>query len=134
MEYADLSVDEIRRQLEEAETKQAELNRILEVRRQEGKDDVIQQIRNIIEKNGYRFEEILPLVAPKRRRGMGAARKLVSDRQYTRYVDPDNADNIYVRGVLPGWMKQKMQEQGYDPGSKADRVAFKANSLQAIEG
>lgn len=131
MEYADLSVDEIRRQLEEAETKQAELNRILEVRRQEGKDDVIQKIRDIIENNGYRFEEILPLVAPKRRRGM--ARKLVSDRQYTRYVDPDNADNIYVRGVLPGWMKQKMQEQGYDPGSKADREAFKANSLQAIE-
>lgn len=133
MEYADLSVEEIRRQLEEAETKQAELNHILKVRRQEGKDDVIQQIRDVIEKNGYQFEEILPFVAPKRRRGMAASRKLVSNRQYTRYVDPDNADNIYVRGVLPGWMKQKMREQGYDPGLKADRVAFKENSLQAVE-
>lgn len=145
MEYANLSVEElkrqleeltteeIKRQLEESTTKQTEMNRILEVRRQEGKEDVVQQIRNIIEKNGYQFDEILPFVAPKRRRGMGAVRKLASERQYTRYADPDNAENIYVRGVLPGWMKRKMQEQGYDPSSKTDREAFKANSLQAIE-
>ncbi|AFL72734.1 H-NS histone family protein [Thiocystis violascens] len=134
MEYADLSVEEIKRQLDEAETKQAELNRILKVRRQEGREEVVLQIRSLIEDNGYQFDEILPLVAPKRRRGAGAQRKPVSDRQYTRYVDPDNAENIYVRGVLPGWMKQKMQEQGYDPKSKSDREAFKENSLQAIEG
>jgi DNA-binding protein H-NS len=30
-------------------------------------------------------------------------------------------------------MKQKMQEQGYDSSVKADREAFKANYLQAIE-
>lgn len=134
MEYADLSVEEIKRQLDEAETKKAELNHILEVRRQEGKEEVILQIRHLIEDNGYRYEDILPLVAPKRRRGAGAPRKPVSHRQYTRYVDPDNAEHIYVRGVLPGWMKQKMQEQGYDPTSKTDREAFKENSLQAIEG
>lgn len=130
MEYANLSVDEIKRQLDEAENRQAELSRILEVRRQEGREGVIEQIRDIIENNGYQYDEILPFVA--RKRGRGAARKLVSDRQYTRYVDPDNAEHIYVRGVLPGWMKQKMQEHGYDPASKDDRLAFKANSLQAI--
>jgi DNA-binding protein H-NS len=34
--------------------------------------------------------------------------------------------------VLPGWMKAKMQEQGYDPNSKTDRVAFKTNVLKAV--
>lgn len=137
MEYANLSVEEIRRQLEETESKQAELNRLLEVRRQEGKDDVIQQIRDIIESNGYEYADILPNVVPKRRRGIKAPPPLpmvVPDRQYTRYVDPDNPDNIYVRGVLPGWMKKKMQEQGYDPSSRDDRQTFKSNYLQPLEG
>ena len=140
MEYENLSVDEIRRQLEEAESKKAELNRLLAVRRHEGKDEVIQQIREIIDNNGYEYDEILPHVTPKRGRGRRPSRfkqpKPVSSstRQYTQYVDPDNADNIYVRGVLPGWMKQKMQEQGYDPSSKSDRETFKANSLRALAG
>lgn len=141
MEYTNLSVDEIRRQLEEAESKQAELNRLLAVRRHEGRDEVIRQIREIIENHGYEYDEIVPLLTPKR--GRGRARGFVvasqksgasSARQYTRYVDPDNASNIYVRGVLPGWMKQKMQEQGYDPTSKDDRETFKSNSLRVLEG
>lgn len=134
MEYANLSVEEIQRQLEEAESKKVELKRLLEVRRQEGKDEVAQQIRDIIENNGYEYDEILPLISPRRRRAMSPSRKLVSSRQYKRYVDPDDANNIYVRGVLPGWMKKKMQDQGYNPSSKADREAFKANSLREVDG
>lgn len=135
MEYANLSVEEIQRQLAEAESKKTELRRLLEVRREEGKDDVVQQIRDLIENNGYDYDEIIPLVVPKRRRaGAVVVRKLVGDRQYKRYVDPDNPENIYVRGVLPGWMKQKMQDQGYDPSSKEDREAFKANSLRELQG
>ncbi|EGV32034.1 hypothetical protein ThidrDRAFT_1608 [Thiorhodococcus drewsii AZ1] len=130
MEYANLSVEEIQRQLDEAESKKTELKRLLETRREEGKDDIVQQVRDLIESNGYDYDEIIPLVAPKRRRGAG--RKLSGDRQYKRYVDPDNSENVYVRGVLPGWMKKKMQEQGYDPSSKEDREAFKANSLREI--
>nr|WP_081763416.1 H-NS histone family protein [Imhoffiella purpurea] len=129
MEYASLSVEEIQRQLQEAENKKVELKRLLEVRREEGKDDIVQQIRDLIEQNGYDYDEIIPHVSPKRRRGAGG-RKLVGDRQYKRYVDPDNPDNVYVRGVLPGWMKQKMAAEGYDPASKDDRESFKANCLR----
>jgi DNA-binding protein H-NS len=49
-------------------------------------------------------------------------------------VDPENAENVYSRGAIPGWMKQKMQDQGYDPSKKADRDAFKANYLRVKEG
>ncbi len=134
MEYANLSVEEIKRQLEEAESRKAELHRMLETRRQEGKDEVAQQIKDLIESNGYEYDEILPLVTPKRKRGGSAQKKAVSSREYTRYVDPENAANVYVRGVLPGWMKQKMRAEGYDPTSKTDREAFKTNSLRVLEG
>jgi DNA-binding protein H-NS len=69
-------------------------------------------------------------VAPKRRRASGGK---ASDRSYTRYVDPENPENIYSRGVLPKWMKEKMAAQGYDPAVREDREAFKANYLQAVK-
>lgn len=134
MDYTDLSVEEIQRQLEEAESRKAELRRLLDVRREERKDEVVQQVKDLIINNGYDLDEILSMIAPRRRRGSAGSRKLVSIRQYKRYVDPDNSDNVYVRGVLPGWMKQKMRDQGYDPSSKDDREAFKANSLRLVEG
>ncbi|NEV61953.1 H-NS family nucleoid-associated regulatory protein [Thiorhodococcus minor] len=134
MDYTDLSVEEIQRQLEEAESRKAELRRMLEVRREERKDEVVQQVKDLIINNGYELDEIISMIAPRRRRGSVGSRKLVSSRQYKRYVDPDNSENVYVRGVLPGWMKQKMRDQGYDPSSKDDREAFKANSLRLVEG
>ena len=134
MEYANLSVDEIQQQLAEIESSKAELKRALEVRRQEAKSEVAQQIRGLIAQYGYELEEILPLVESKRRRAVGSVRRSpTGGRQYTRYVDPENGDNVYVRGVLPGWMKQKMAEQGYDPSSKTDREAFKSSYLQAVD-
>ena len=138
MTFANLSAEEIRRQLEEIEQNKTELERALTVRRQEEKHGVIQQIRDLITSNGYELDEIVPLIiTARRRRGAGvlaSARGSASGRDYTRYVDPENPENVYVRGVLPGWMKQKMQEQGYDPSLKADRESFKANYLQVLEG
>ena len=134
MEYANLNVDEIRQRLEEIEQNKSELQRALTTRRQEAKQGVVQQIRDLISQNGYEVDEIVPLIMPRRRRGAAAApRATPSGRDYTRYVDPENSENVYVRGVLPGWMKQKMQEQGYDASVKADRESFKANYLQVLE-
>ncbi len=134
MEYANLSVDEIRQQLEEIEQSKSELQRALTTRRQEAKQGVVQQIRDLISQNGYEADEIVPMITPRRRRGPAATtRATPSGRDYTRYVDPENSENVYVRGVLPGWMKQKMHEQGYDASVKADREAFKANYLQVLE-
>jgi DNA-binding protein H-NS len=137
VEYANLSVDEIQQQLDEIEQSKAELQRALVTRRQEARHGVAQQVKDLIAEHGYEIDEILPLIVARRRRGAGRAaaqpRATQSGREYTRYVDPENAENIYVRGVLPGWMKQKMQEQGYDSSAKADREAFKANYLKVME-
>lgn len=132
MEYANLSFDELQQRRSQLEQEQAELERAMEQRRQQAKHDVAQQIRDIIAEGGYEVSEIMSLVTGRKRRAAAPAPRK-SGRQYTRYVDPENQDNVYVRGVIPGWMKQKMQEQGYDAGSKQDREAFKANYLQAVD-
>jgi DNA-binding protein H-NS len=126
-----LSVDEIQQQLAELAQNQALLEQVLAERRQQAKYDLVQEIKDLIQDRGYDVAEILSLMTSRRRRS--AAAKKGSSRQYTKYVDPDNPENVYVRGVLPGWMKQKMQDQGYDPSVKQDREAFKANYLHVLE-
>jgi len=126
-----LSLDEIQQQLEELAQNRIDLEQALAQRKQQAKYDLVQEIKDLIQGRGYDVADILSLMGTRRRRS--AAAKKGSSRQYTRYVDPDNPENVYVRGVLPRWMKQKMQDQGYDPGSKEDRESFKANSLQVLE-
>jgi DNA-binding protein H-NS len=126
-----LSIDEIERQLEQLAQEQSGLARALEERRHQAKYDLAEQIKEMIAEQGYEVEEITPLIAARRRRAAVSAKQGTA-RQYTKYIDPDNPANVYVRGVIPGWMKAKMQEQGYDPSSKEDRETFKASSLQAV--
>ena len=134
MQYENLSEDELQHQLRQLEQSRADIERALDQRRQQLKYDLVQQIKDTITANGYDVAEIATLLTGRKRRAAAAAPPAKkSGREYTRYVDPDNPDNVYVRGVIPGWMKQKMADQGYDPSSKADRDQFKANSLHAVD-
>jgi DNA-binding protein H-NS len=129
--FDNLSVDELQQQLDQLDQSRADLEQALEQRQQQAKYDLAQEIKDLIEDRGYELSEIAGLLGSRRRRP--TAVKKGGSRQYTRYVDPDNPENVYVRGVIPGWMKQKMQDQGYDPSSKQDRESFKANSLHIKE-
>ncbi len=129
MDYKSLSVDELQAELQQIEQNKANLEKALYQRWHEAKAELAQEIREMITGRGYDMDEILDLVTPKRRRA-SASKK--GNRSYTRYVDPENPDNVYVRGVLPKWMKEKMAAQGYDPSVKDDREAFKASYLQAL--
>lgn len=132
MEYENLSLAEIEKQLEQIEQNRADLEKALDKRRQQARYELAQQIKDMILEQGYDVADIASLLGTRKRRATTVVTKKGA-RQYTKYVDPDNPENVYVRGVIPGWMKQKMQEQGYDAGSKADREAFKANYLQVAE-
>ena len=127
----DLSVGEIEQQLEALAQSRTDLEQALAQRQQQAKYDLAQEVKDLIQDRGYDAAEIATLLGARRRRSAGV--KKSGSRQYTRYVDPDDPENKYVRGVLPGWMKQKMQDQGYDPSSKEDREAFKASSLQVVD-
>ena len=131
MDYKTLSVDELQAQLQEIEQSKVDLEKALYQRWHEAKAELAQEIRDMVTGRGYDMDEILDLVAPRRRRAGAMAKK--GNRSYTRYVDPENSENVYVRGVLPKWMKERMVAQGYDPSVKDDREAFKSNYLQALK-
>ncbi len=131
MGIENLKIEEIQQQLEELNQNRADLEHALAQRWQQAKLDLVQKIRDLIQESGYEVTEIVSMLGPRRKRSTGT--RTGGSRQYTRYVDPDNQENTYVRGVIPGWMKQKMQDQGYDPTSKPDREAFKANCLHIME-
>jgi DNA-binding protein H-NS len=125
-----LSLEQIEQQLAKLAQDRLELENALEQRRQQGKYELAEQIKAMIAEQGYAVVDITSLLAGRKRRR--AASKSGGERQYTAYRDPDDPSHVYVRGVIPGWMKAKMQEQGYDPGSKTDRETFKANVLKAV--
>ena len=123
----DLSIEELRERLMRIESDRAWLEQALEERREQGKHELAEEIRELIESRGYSVDEILELLQGRRRR---ATRASASVRVYPKYVDPDNPKNVYTRGVLPGWMKEKMLANGLDPSSAEDRKTFKENYLR----
>ena len=139
MELENLSYEEIQRLV--ADLEQDRLNAIaaLEQRKEQAKYELAQTIKDMIAEQGYALNDIVPLLGVRKRRGparsaVAPRRSAADNRQRTFYVDPDNSDNVYSRGATPGWMKQKMLDQGYDPANKGDRNAFKANYLKVVEG
>jgi DNA-binding protein H-NS len=126
---AEMTLPEIDSRLAELGQEQSEL---MQARHQiliANRKDVAAQARELIAAAGYDPEEIVPLINRGRRarRAPAAAPKGAG---YPRFIDPDNPDNVYTRGVLPGWMKQKMLALGLDPKARADRDSFKESHLR----
>ena len=138
MELENLSYEEIQRLVADLEQERLSAIAALEQRKEQAKYELAQTIKDMIAEQGYALNDIVPLLGVRKRRGpvrsVAAPRRSSTDnRQRTLYIDPDNAENVYSRGATPGWMKQKMQDQGYDPASKGDRDAFKANYLKVVD-
>ena len=138
-----MSLEELLQHLADLEQQRTIAFHELEQRKQQGKYDVAQQVRDLIIGQGYTLEDILPLVTAKRRRSYTRRQQVsVPDPmpeapaapQGAYYVDPDNPANTYVKGALPAWLKEKIIAQGLDPKSKEDRVRFKAEYLHRVGG
>ncbi|MBK1645975.1 hypothetical protein CKO25_15220 [Thiocapsa imhoffii] len=128
MEYEQLSLDELQKQAEEIAYQQSVIAQLLVKKREEGRGDFIRELRDLILERGYDLEDI----ASRLTRG---ARKTTSNNPVDkrRYVDPNDHERFYIRGPLPGWLKEQMQANGYDPASKEDRDRFKAERLTLID-
>lgn len=125
-----LSLDEIQKKLDSLENHRAALENALVEKRAQTKKELANEIKEMIGSKGYDLEEIIGMLSPRKRGAVGTRSK--SNRSYTRYVDPANPDNIYIRGVLPGWMKEQMTEKGLEPKDKDDREKFKAKYLKVV--
>ena len=127
--FSELSVDEIQNRLNNIDSDRAALEKELDRKRQQVKKDLAQEIKETIEGRGYEVAEIVELMSPRKRVGRGKG-----NRSYVSYVDPDNENNVYIRGVLPKWMKEKMAAKGLDSSNKEDRDSFKQQYLKRVEG
>ncbi len=125
-----LSLDEIQQRLNNIENDRAMLEKAREEKQMQSRKDLADEIREMIVGQGYDVAEILDLIGTGRKRGPGRGR---GARSYVRYVDPANSDNVYIRGVLPGWMKEQMAAKGLDPKSKDDRNTFKSEHLTRMD-
>jgi DNA-binding protein H-NS len=127
--YGQLSEEDIQQRLSDLASDQTALEKALERKRQENKKVLAEEIRQMILDRGYELDDVLPYLAARKR----GAKKGKPDRAYARYVDPSNPANVYVRGVLPKWMKEQMTAKGLDPKRKEDREAFKEKYLQKLD-
>ena len=87
----------------------------------EERGEFVKRFRGKIVEEGYDVASIAKSLAGRVKR--------VPQRTYKTLVDPKNTEHTYVRGVLPGWIKEQMRTLGLDPASKADREKFKAEHM-----
>lgn len=128
-DLSDMSAEEIEEQLQQLAVSKRNLEKALERRKSRRKQDLALKVRDLILSEGFEVEEILEIV-DKKKRVAGANEKPTGS--YKAYVDPDNPENSYSRGVLPAWMKARMLAHKLDPASKEDRDQFKAQFLKAV--
>ena len=123
---AKLTLEQLQARLEELNVEWQAVEQAIEERKDEDKKELAEEIRSKVMEAGYDVAEILSLIATKK----GRSKK--SNGAYTRYIDPDDSRNVYVRGVLPIWLKDKMKAKGFDPSVKADRDHFKEKHLRRV--
>ena len=133
-----MSLAEIQQQLAQLEQDRQVALQLLAQRQQQGKYDLAQTIKELIAQHGWTPADIEPLLTSQpRRRGPGRKTSAApvtppAAATGTAYVDPQNPQNVYYRGPLPAWLKERMVEQGYDPSDKEARKAFKAQVLHQV--
>lgn len=133
-----LSTDAIKQRLQELERDRQELEYQLALQHKAQRKGYVESLRQDIRANGYEVEEIAVALLPKGfipRELWSKDKAAISKPSASgaRYVDPNNPQHTYVRGVLPGWMKQQMLDNGLNPDIKDDRKRFKQEHLQWVK-
>ena len=115
MEYT-----ELRAKLESLEAEQKEVERVLAAKRDKRKAELIAEFKQRIKEEGFTIGEVTDTFLGRR-----GSRRSAGERSYPRYVDNANPEDVYVRGPLPGWMKERMSAVGLNPSDKGDRERYK---------
>lgn len=106
------------------------------------RDKVVEDVKGLIASNGFTTDEILPLLMPKtagkkrtrKAQAEGGAAASASEANYPTHALNSDPTKTYIRGVLPGWMKDAMVAAGLDPKQGADRAKFKTEQMHQVEG
>ncbi|MEA1051877.1 H-NS histone family protein [Lamprobacter modestohalophilus] len=125
------SAEEIQAQIEQVKQEQYALERAFEARLKEEKKAFVEELKQIIAERGYQQDDIAEQLGGRQRKQRGK-RPGAGSGNYTQYVDPDNPENVYIRGRMPYWLIEKMAANGYDPENAEQRQQFKEEHLQKI--
>lgn len=125
------STEEIQTQLDQIKQEQNALERALEARLKDEKNAFVEELKQLIAERGYQQDDIAEQLGARQRK-QRIKRSGAGSGNYTQYVDPDNPENVYIRGRMPYWLIEKMAANGYDPENAEQRQQFKEQHLQKI--
>lgn len=125
------STEEIQTQLDQIKQEQNALERALEARLKDEKKAFVEELKQLIAERGYQHDDIAEQLGARQRK-QRIKRSGAGSGNYTQYVDPDNPENVYIRGRMPYWLIEKMAANGYDPENAEQRQQFKEQHLQKI--
>ncbi len=117
-----MDYQELHAQLKSLEAQKIAVQKALQAKRADRQKQLIAEFKARLEGEGFDFAEICSSGGKKRLRRSGES-------GYPAYVAKDDDSRVYIRGPLPGWMKEKMSAVGLNPSVKADRERFKSDYM-----
>jgi len=106
----------------QARLKQIEEERVLleqqmEAQKEEALDAIAVRVKEYISEQGFDPIEVVRKILPEKRKSTSKS-----------YVD-NATGQVYVRGALPGWMREAMTNMGLDPANKEHREKYKTEHM-----
>jgi DNA-binding protein H-NS len=127
-----LALPDVISELRAIEARKAELETLAAEAKKTNLPLIVDGIKSYISDNGFTLDEVLPLLTPNVKRQRSKSTKAKTTRNegprpvFTSKLD---AANVYVRGVLPAWLRKEMVDAGFNPDDKASRDKYKAEHM-----
>jgi DNA-binding protein H-NS len=123
-----LPLPDVISELRALEARKAELEALASEAKKTNLPLVVEGIKTYIYDNGFTLNEVLPLLAGKAKKA-SKPRATRNEGPRVTFTSKTNPGNVYVRGVLPAWLKTDMLAAGFDPENKESRDKYKAEHM-----
>ena len=127
-----LPLPDVISELRALEARKAELEALASEAKKTNLPLVVEGIKTYIYDNGFSLDEVLPLLAPTSKgkaKKSGKPRAPRTEGPRVTFTSRLNSEHVYVRGVLPAWLKEEMIATGFDPENKESRDKYKAQHM-----
>lgn len=114
----------LQQQLKDIEARKAEIERVLQSKRTERKKELIAEFKTRLREEGFEYADICGHEDGRRTRRQGGVTR------YPLFAVKSDPNLTYIRGPVPGWMKEKMAAIGLDPADKGDRERYKSEYME----
>ncbi len=127
-----LPLPDVISELRALEARKAELETLASEAKKTNLPLVVDGIKTYIYDNGFTLDEVLPLLAPASKgktKKSGKPRAPRTEGPRVTFTSKKDPSLVYVRGVLPAWLKTEITMAGLNPDRKGDRDKYKAEHM-----